>query len=137
MNLSVKKCENRSTFGEVMDNIVVPCFFNSQCSYFTLSLVGTEVDDSLWVYLLGMKPGQLSLLPSAGRETRSVKGSSNITMLLAWKVTVALSLHWSVSQTVVHPSRRSVAWEREISTLSVPLYGVWQPLLLPFIRTYD
>ena len=27
MNLSVKKFENRSTFGEVMDNIVVPCFF--------------------------------------------------------------------------------------------------------------
>jgi len=26
MNLSVKKFENRSTFGEVMDNIVVPCF---------------------------------------------------------------------------------------------------------------
>jgi len=27
VNLSVKKIENRSTFGEVMDNIVVPCFF--------------------------------------------------------------------------------------------------------------
>ena len=27
MNLSVKKVENRSTFGKVMDNIVVPCFF--------------------------------------------------------------------------------------------------------------
>ena len=27
MNLSVKKFENRSTFGEVMDSIVVPCFF--------------------------------------------------------------------------------------------------------------
>jgi len=26
VNLSVKKNENRSTFGEVMDNIVVPCF---------------------------------------------------------------------------------------------------------------
>ena len=33
MNLSVKKIENRSTFGEVMDNIVVPCFFDSQCRY--------------------------------------------------------------------------------------------------------
>ena len=31
VNLSVKKNENRSTFGEVMDNIVVPCFFDSQC----------------------------------------------------------------------------------------------------------
>jgi len=28
-----KKFENRSTFGEVMDNIVVPCFFDSQCSF--------------------------------------------------------------------------------------------------------
>jgi len=27
LNLSVKKFENRSTFGEVMDNIVVPCSF--------------------------------------------------------------------------------------------------------------
>jgi len=27
VNMSVKKSENRSTFGEVMDNIVVPCFF--------------------------------------------------------------------------------------------------------------
>ena len=28
VNLSVKqKIENRSTFGEVMDNIVLPCFF--------------------------------------------------------------------------------------------------------------
>jgi len=27
VNPSVKKIENRSTFGEVMDNIVVPCFF--------------------------------------------------------------------------------------------------------------
>ena len=31
MNLSVKKIENWSTFGKVMDNIVVPCFFDSQC----------------------------------------------------------------------------------------------------------
>ena len=31
VNLSVKKFENLSTFGEVMDNIVVPCFFDSQC----------------------------------------------------------------------------------------------------------
>jgi len=31
VNLSVK--ENRSTFDEVMDNIVVPCFFDSQCRY--------------------------------------------------------------------------------------------------------
>ena len=30
VNSSVKKIENRSTFGEVMDNIVVPCFFDSQ-----------------------------------------------------------------------------------------------------------
>ena len=30
MNLPVKQIENRSTFGEVMDNIVVPCFFDSQ-----------------------------------------------------------------------------------------------------------
>ena len=30
LNLSVKEFENRSTFGEVMDNIVVPCFFDSQ-----------------------------------------------------------------------------------------------------------
>ena len=27
VNLSVKKFENRSTFGEVMDNIIVDCFF--------------------------------------------------------------------------------------------------------------
>ena len=27
VNPSVKKIENRSSFGEVMDNIVVPCFF--------------------------------------------------------------------------------------------------------------
>ena len=27
VNLSVNKIENWSTFGEVMDNIVVPCFF--------------------------------------------------------------------------------------------------------------
>jgi len=27
VNLSVKKIENQSTFREVMDNIVVPCFF--------------------------------------------------------------------------------------------------------------
>jgi len=33
VNLSVKKFENRSTFGEVMDNIVVPCFFDSQCIF--------------------------------------------------------------------------------------------------------
>jgi len=33
VNLSVKKFENRSTFGKVMDNIVVPCFFDSQCIY--------------------------------------------------------------------------------------------------------
>jgi len=26
VNLSVKKIENRSIFGEVVDNIVVPCF---------------------------------------------------------------------------------------------------------------
>jgi len=33
VNLSVKKFENRSTFGEVMDNIIVDCFFlNSQCT---------------------------------------------------------------------------------------------------------
>jgi len=32
LNLSVKKIENRSTSGEVMDNIVVPCFFDSQCT---------------------------------------------------------------------------------------------------------
>jgi len=25
-------CQLLSTFGEVMDNIVVPCFFDSQCS---------------------------------------------------------------------------------------------------------
>jgi len=31
VNLPVKKFENRLTFGEVMDNIVVPCFFYSQC----------------------------------------------------------------------------------------------------------
>ena len=32
VNLSVKKkFENRSTFGEVMDNIAVHCFFDSQC----------------------------------------------------------------------------------------------------------
>ena len=31
VNLSVKKFENRSTFGEIMYNIVVPCFFDSQC----------------------------------------------------------------------------------------------------------
>ena len=29
VNLSEKKNENWSTFGEVMDNIVVPCFFDS------------------------------------------------------------------------------------------------------------
>jgi len=32
VHLSVKKNENRSTFGEVMDKIVVPCFFDSQCT---------------------------------------------------------------------------------------------------------
>ena len=31
VNVSEKKFENRSTFGKVMDNIVVPCFFDSQC----------------------------------------------------------------------------------------------------------
>jgi len=30
-SVSEKKFENQSTFGEVMDNIVVPCFFDSQC----------------------------------------------------------------------------------------------------------
>ena len=33
INLSVKKCENRSTFGKVMDNIIVAGFFDSQCIY--------------------------------------------------------------------------------------------------------
>jgi len=32
MNLSVKKFENRSTFGKVMDNIIMAYFFDSQCS---------------------------------------------------------------------------------------------------------
>jgi len=32
-SVSEKKIENRSTFGEVMDNIVVHCFFDSQCRY--------------------------------------------------------------------------------------------------------
>jgi len=36
VKLSVKKIENRSTFGKVMDNIVVPCFFDSQCSIVNL-----------------------------------------------------------------------------------------------------
>jgi len=38
VNLSVKKIENRSTFGEVMDSIVVPCFFDSQCIYVCVPL---------------------------------------------------------------------------------------------------
>jgi len=38
VNLSVKIFENRSTFGEVMDNIVVPCFFDSQCRKADLDL---------------------------------------------------------------------------------------------------
>jgi len=33
VNLSVKKCENRSTFGEVMDNIVVPYFLTHSVDY--------------------------------------------------------------------------------------------------------
>ena len=36
MNLSVKKIENRSRFGLVMDNIIVPYFFDSQCIYGTV-----------------------------------------------------------------------------------------------------
>jgi len=37
MNLPVKKIENRSTFGEVMDNIVVPCFLTH--SVYTVSSI--------------------------------------------------------------------------------------------------
>jgi len=31
MNLQWTNFDNRSTFGEVMDNIMVDCFFDSQC----------------------------------------------------------------------------------------------------------
>jgi len=33
LNLSVKNVENRSTFGEVMDSIIVDCLFDSQCIF--------------------------------------------------------------------------------------------------------
>jgi len=41
MNVSMKKIENRSTFSEVMDNIIVAGFFDSlyficDCSYVTV-----------------------------------------------------------------------------------------------------
>jgi len=34
VNLQVKHFENRSTFGQVMNNIIVDCFFDSQCSFY-------------------------------------------------------------------------------------------------------
>jgi len=45
VNLSVKKkFENRSTFGEVMDNIVMPCFLTHSVVYYSTarSIVNTE-----------------------------------------------------------------------------------------------
>ena len=43
VNLSVKKkFKNRSTFCEVMDNIVVPCFFDSQCTCSTAVVYETS-----------------------------------------------------------------------------------------------
>jgi len=55
VNLSVKKFENPSTFGEVMDNIVVPCFLTHSVYIIspiikTIRLSVTEVDVAGWAW---------------------------------------------------------------------------------------
>jgi len=40
----VRKIENRFTFGEVMDNIIVACFFDSQCTSKLHSFTDWSID---------------------------------------------------------------------------------------------
>ena len=54
MNLSVKNFEKQSTFGLVMDNIIVACFFDSQCRFiavlsFIMLAHSFEIDNDMMV----------------------------------------------------------------------------------------
>jgi len=54
VNLSVKNFEKQSTFGLVMDNIIVACFFDSQCRFiavlsFIMLAHSFEIDNDMMV----------------------------------------------------------------------------------------
>jgi len=71
----VKKFENRSTFGEVMDNNVVPCFFDSQCIVGAMLYI-TDLNISSDVFLTGSrtrKPEVIRIQETACNTTKCAK----------------------------------------------------------------